>query len=77
MKPYNRSRMLLLSMLLILGAAAAAAGQTTEPQGQSQPKPDEIQRPNQNLGDQAPDLRFLELTQDQVQKKDSAEHCSG
>ena len=66
MKPENKfSAALLLGMLLGVGAAATSRAQTPEPRPQPQ---DEVQQPNQPMANQGPDLRFLGLTQDQVQK---------
>jgi len=52
-------------MLLGLGAAATGHAQTSEPRPQPQ---DEVQQQNQTMPNQGPDLGFLGLTQDQVQK---------
>jgi len=66
MKIYPKLSTALLLSVLVCGAAAASFAQTAQPQPQSQPE--EVQPQNSNGPNQGPDLRFLGLTQDQVQK---------
>ena len=65
MKIYRKLIITLLPGALLLCAAAMGSAQTTEPE----PRPDAAQEQNSNLPNQGgSDLRFLGLTQDQVQK---------
>lgn len=66
MKIHNKLSTVLLLSVLLAGAAVTSVAQTAPPEPQRQTEAVPPQDPN--FQNQTPDLRFLGLTQDQVQK---------